>query len=190
MEDKDALKKSKIISAISAICSIILLSAVTYATLTLIFEGGTNQIIVGKLVLTYDDASHNALSLSTLPMSNTNGAAQTDCYSFTLENEGHGTISYSIEIVSDSAWESSFEGLILNNNYVTIGITKNNTVLSPINLGTANGVIDSGTIAASTTNTYELRIWVNEDDVTSQTKDLISEATWHGKLAIHGEQSL
>ncbi len=190
--DKKSFARQKIGLIMSVIASILILSTTTYAVLTLVFQGGTNTITVGKLVLAFADNDDNALNLSVLPISNAEGLAQNDYYDFTLQNNGDGDVEYVISIIPDQSWEDLYTGKKLSDAYVTVGLVKSNIEQGPFVLEVNDNVLDSGTISPGAANkiTYRLRLWINEDMVTETNMNDISEAVWHGMISINAQQAL
>lgn len=120
----------------------------------------SNQLIAGNLDLLFDDTDGGEINLKDqLPMSDEEGL-QTEGYTFKVKNIGNIEAKYSIFL--DDADLASGESR-LRDNVVKYSITKNNVVLVTENLyNLKTKILDNDTLAVDKTNTYTLKIWLDE----------------------------
>ncbi len=137
----------------------------TYAWINIELLGSkTNKIIAGTLELELDESTcENIEILNATPVSDIDGMKQVAC-TFTLENTGNLTSSYKIYLDDKElgAGESR-----MSDSDVSYGLVKNNgtaviELLSSIG-SNPNRVLDSGILSVGSSNTYELRLWIDSD---------------------------
>lgn len=124
------------------------------------------------------------------PMTNEEGAAQAEYFSFNITNTGSTKTSYTIELVDDTDSLASVENK-LDPQYVRVGLTVNGTAIDPVSLSEANRLIYTQT--SSITNqvdTYQLRLWLNFGDLTQDQIDAMSEYGIYFKLKVEATQVL
>jgi len=183
MEEK---KKRIVPIIISIIAVIIVVIGASYAWFTLTIEGTkTNTLRVGNLALTLDDESSVGIhDENALPMLDEDGETL-DPYHFTLKNEGSVPSDYTIYLDDDALDEGEER---IANSAVKYQLDKNGTktkgLLSSIESETTR-ILDSGKIKGNSTNTYDLRLWLDEN-VTSE----VSGQVFKGKIRIEAVQTL
>lgn len=183
MEEK---KKRMVPIVISIIAVIIIVIGASYAWFTLTIEGTkTNTLRVGNLALTLDDESSVGIhDENALPMLDEDGE-KTDPYHFTLKNEGSIPSEYTIYLDDDTLDEGEER---IANSAVKYQLDKNGEktkgLLSSIESETTR-ILDSGKIKGNSTNTYDLRLWLDEN-VTSEA----SGQVFKGKIRIEAVQTL
>lgn len=132
--------------------------------------------------LTFSEQTSSVSLRSAYPMSNKR-AALLSPYTFTIENQCNADIPYKIVLntLTTSVSEPTMD--VINDNYIRLSLDGNATVeptdlddLTTITNPTTDSnvkssyVIYSGTLNAnSTSKTYSLRLWVNEEDDSSTT---------------------
>lgn len=129
------------------------------------------SVVAGTLDLSYNDSTGNTITLvDQVPISDEDGLTSTG-YTFEIRNTGNIETEYSIYL--DNVDLASGE-VRLDDRYVKYSLTKNNATpsISLVN-GLTNGVLDSGKLGVGITNTYTLRVWLDENnfnsDATSKT---------------------
>lgn len=164
---------------------IVALVGLTYAYLTLTLTGTkSNKIVAGTLSLVLNDTATSGITISNaVPMSDSEGLATT-AYTFTLQNNGTITSAYTIYL--DDVALGTGETRIADQ-YVKYSITKNSgtatTQLLTAIGSNPNRILDSGSIAASATNSYTLRVWV-----AYAADNTVMNQTFKGKLRIAASQ--
>ncbi len=157
------LKHKFIIIGVFVLVSILI--GGTYAWINIELLGSkTNKIIAGTLELELDESTcENIEILNATPVSDIDGMKQVAC-TFTLENTGNLTSSYKIYLDDKElgAGESR-----MSDSDVSYGLVKNNgtaviELLSSIG-SNPNRVLDSGILSVGSSNTYELRLWIDSD---------------------------
>lgn len=120
------------------------------------------------------------------------GGLSTDPYKFTLKNTGNYDMNYSLNLVEDTeaikkCTEES-NGLACKTvsvDAIRYSIKKNGTIISTGLLKDSRGVIDMGTISASSeenanTVNYELKLWVDFDTSPEE----VMNAQFFGKIDV------
>ena len=160
----------------------VVIVGVTYAIFNFSQPGTKkNEVVTGTLVLTLQDGAGINLS-DAIPVTDAQGLASTP-YSFTVNNTGTLNSKYQIKIINDTALIATdgCSGNQLSWNDVKYSLTKNNAKGTATILGTvSNGIVDTGTLAAGGTNSYELRLWIDQN-VTS-----VSGEHLHVKVQVDG----
>ncbi len=182
MEEK---KKNVFLIGMSILLVLVLVIGGSYAWFTLTIEGTkTNTLRVGNLALTLDDESSVGINQdNALPMLDEDGE-KTYPYHFTLKNEGSMPSEYTIYLDDDILDEGEER---IANSAVKYQLDKNGEktkgLLSSIESDTTR-ILDSGKIKGNSTNTYDLRLWLDEN-VTSEA----SGQVFKGKIRIEAVQS-
>lgn len=178
-------EKKRIIPIIISIIAIILIViGASYAWFTLTIEGTkTNILRVGNLALTLEDESSVGINQeNAIPMLDEDGE-MTDPYHFTLKNEGSIPSEYTIYL-DDDTLDGGEERIA--NSKVKYQLDKNGekttALLSTIEDNNTR-ILDSGKINGGSTNTYDLRLWLDEN-VTSEA----SGQVFKGKIRIEAVQ--
>ena len=173
-------KNKKKIVAIAL--ALVLVLGGTYAWLTLTLKGTKKvRIEAGTLSLVLDEG--NAIAVAeAVPMTDTDGL-KTDAYTFSLQNNGNVTSSYTIYL-DDGAIDSG--DTRFNDETLKYSLKKNagestTALLSTIN-ESGERVLETGTIDAGVTNTYELRLWIKDDAVNSDVQTTTDDNTTVGKV--------
>lgn len=199
--------KKKIIALAVAL---VLLIGGTYAWLTITLTGTkTTRIEAGTLSLELVDEANEINIEDALPMTDTDGEAQENPYTFTLNNNGNISSVYTVYLDSvaiDETLKAMPQNRVKYSVVKTIktivgskdslgedGDTKD-TVVSTETLTTdvfsITGVpqdskqLDTGTLAANNYIEYELRLWIDEN----ATNEEMEKAAFAGKLRIEASQ--
>ena len=173
-------KNKKKIVAIAL--ALVLVLGGTYAWLTLTLKGTKKvRIEAGTLSLVLDEGKAIAVA-EAVPMTDTDGL-KTDAYTFSLQNNGNVTSSYTIYL-DDGAIDSG--DTRFNDETLKYSLKKNagestTALLSTIN-ESGERVLETGTIDAGVTNTYELRLWIKDDAVNSDVQTTTDDNTTVGKV--------
>ena len=166
------MKQKKTIVAL-AVTLVVLLGS-TYALLRVSLKGvRTVQMNAGDLKLTLNEENEFNVA-SAYPMDNDKGLAQTP-YSFEVYNSGNVPAVYSLILDNGPKGidDVSMGDNIVKYNLKLSGEEESTTALfntlSPVNYVTDNNLptprylVKEKTIAAGTTDKYELKLWINED---------------------------
>ena len=199
--------KKKIIALAVAL---VLLIGGTYAWLTITLTGTkTTRIEAGTLSLELVDEANEINIEDALPMTDTDGEAQENPYTFTLNNNGNISSVYTVfldSVAIDETLKAMPQNRVKYSVVKTIktivgskdslgedGDTKD-TVVSTETLTTdvfsITGVpqdskqLDTGTLAANNYIEYELRLWIDEN----ATNEEMEKAAFAGKLRIEASQ--
>lgn len=162
LSDKKQIK----MLALVIVMTCIVLIGTSYAWFVVSREGGKQvSVVAGTLDLSYDDSTGNTITLvDQVPISDEDGLTSTG-YTFEIRNTGNIETEYSIYL--DNVDLVSGE-VRLDDQYVKYSLTKNNATpsVSLVN-GLTNGVLDSGKLGVGSTNTYTLRVWLDENNFNS-----------------------
>ncbi len=142
---------------------VVFLIGSTYAWVNIeVFGTKTHTVSTGNLVITLDESTCSGISLSNnYPISDNEGMAQLAC-TFTIENSGTLDSQYSIYL--DDLELSSGERISDSNvKYSLVKNGSNSTGLVSDTGVNPTRVLDNGIINASSTNTYELRFWIDSN---------------------------
>ena len=199
--------KKKIIALAVAL---VLLIGGTYAWLTITLQGTkTTRIEAGTLSLELVDEANEINIDDALPMSDSDGEAQENPYTFTLNNNGNISSVYTVYLDS-VAIDETLNAMPQNRvKYSVVKTIKTivgskdslgedgdttDTVVSTETLTTdvfsSTGVaqdskqLDTGTLAANNYIEYELRLWIDENATNTE----MENAAFSGKLRIEASQ--
>ena len=158
--NKSSVKKN----AYLLLIVLILLIGATYAWFTLTINNSkTNIIRAGKLKINLVDCEKDLVLKNAVPVSDNKGM-QSEVCTFKVENTGTTSIDYSVYL--DDTDELTTDER-MNDKYVKFGLIKNDGDPKIGELPTTgvnpDRVLTSEKISGSTTDTYKLRVWINQD---------------------------
>lgn len=157
---KSSIKKNVYLLLIA----LVLLIGGTYAWFTLTINNSkTNIIRAGKLKINLIDCEKDLVLKNAVPVSDNKGM-QSEVCTFKVENTGTTSIDYSVYL--DDTDELTTDER-MNDKYVKFGLIKNDGDPKIGELPTTgvnpDRVLTSEKISGSTTDTYKLRLWINQD---------------------------
>ena len=188
----------------------VLLIGGTYAWLTITLQGTkTTRIEAGTLSLELVDEANEINIEDALPMTDTDGEAQENPYTFTLNNNGNISSVYTV-FLDSVAIDEALKAMPQNRVKYSVVKTIKTIVGSKDSLGedgdTTDTVVstetlttdvfsstgeaqdskqlDTGTLAANNYFEYELRLWIDEN----ATNEEMEKAAFAGKLRIEASQ--
>lgn len=185
------IDKNRIIfSIIIIVVTLCVIVGVSYALFQYQRTGNkTNEVRTGTLVLTLDDTKGTYIDVSNaVPVSDQVGLIGTP-YQFTLRNDGTLASSYTITLIYDQTHitQDKCGTKQLSYEQVKYNLVKNSDSNTPALLNTlTNYVIDAGTLLPNETNTYELRLWLDQG-ITDPTS--IAGKHFHVKLKVEAAQT-
>ena len=158
--NKNSVKKN----AYLLLIALILLIGGTYAWFKLTIDNSkTNIIRAGKLKINLVDCEKDLILKNAVPVSDSKGM-QSEVCTFKVENTGTTSIDYSVYL--DDTDELTTDER-MNDKYVKFGLIKNDGDPKIGELPTTgvnpDRVLTSEKISGSTTDTYKLRVWINQD---------------------------
>ncbi len=177
---KDQRGKSTIVLLVAVIVALlIVLAGASYAYYSISVNGTKSHTIkTGTLTLTIDDASSSAINLTNAkPMTDTEGMATT-AYTFKLKNTGTLSANYIISLV-----DNTVSGTRIPDNKIKINLKKDTTAGTSKLLSAQTRTLDTGTITAGTTISYELRLWIDYS-----AGNEVQEGQFSTKISITGNQ--
>lgn len=177
MKKEDKIRKNTFVIMIAATITLVLTSS--FALFTYFGEGQEHKMTTGTLVLNLTE--DNSLTLAnTYPMSDKE-ALTTKAYTFKINNIGTEDAKYKLSIIDDATkyerdgcsseklpWSVIKYSVKKNDGQNNIGILADN-----------NGIIDSSTIKANSTDNYEVRLWIS-----STAGNEIANLHLHAKIKI------
>lgn len=182
MKNKDLINDSKKLFLLIVV--LLLLIGGTYAWLTTRATSDKVHIIkAGNLKLVLDDTISDGILISNaIPVSDREGL-ETKAYTFTLENLGSADSSYTLYL-DDLALDE--DEVRMKDDYVKYSLTKNGgseetAVLSTIGEN-PNRILQTGTIAGKTKDSYTLRVWINKD-----AENDVMKTIFYGKIRVVAE---
>lgn len=140
-------------------------------------------IKAGNLKLVLDDSmSEGILIRNAIPVSDRKGL-ESEVYTFTLENLGTTETDYTLYFDDLALGEQEKR---MRDDYIKYSLIKNEgspttAVLSTIGEN-PNRVLETGTIAGKTKNSYTLRVWINKD-----AENDVMGTVFYGKIRIVAE---
>lgn len=180
--------KPAIMIAMVGICALI--TGVTYSIFNTETESTKQQVIqTGAVSLVLDENEGLTLN-SLLSMSDAEGLSQETYYDITLENVGDDKTKYKLFLLDDADRIVTFEGSLLSDQYVKVGVEVDGEEVGPVSLKEANRLLYEGMIDKGQLITYRLRFWLDFSDLTN---DQISDLEGHTlllKFYVSGEQYL
>ncbi len=189
---KITINKKVILITSTFIIVILLVVAVSYALLKEnIFDKSGNIIYQsGDLDITLTEDSSSGITLTSLqPVTDTQGMAQTAAYKFTVANKGSKSLHYEVYLDRDTAAQSSCTNNkgspceFLTETQLRYQLKTNGT--SYVTTLPTSRRIYTGDIAANTTDSQELRLWI------SYLADNYAQGKYYfGKLRIEVTQNL
>ncbi len=149
-------KKNLIIMTISL--SIILLFGTSYALLKTTNDGQGYVMDLGLLQVEFEDSKTDALSLENAkPSNDTDGMKESKTLTFVVRNNGNIDAAYNVYI-EELSTEPEFKSVIrFASNKNDMGYN------SPKTLGSDKYIDLSATIKAKGSNTYKVKVWLNEE---------------------------
>lgn len=170
--------KSKILIIISLLT--ILLISSSYAWLKVTLRSSKNNFIKGAaLSLKMDDSMEGGINLTTaIPIPDEEGLSNIP-YRFTINNDGEIDSTYTIYLDN---LELDTNQTRVDDKYIKYSLTKNGISSGAKLLN--NRELDTGIIDKNTTDSYELRIWVDYN----ATNEAMN-TTFKGQIRVEGTQT-
>lgn len=168
---------------------IIIMISSAYAIFSSVQKQETyNTITVGTLKIDFDKSSSdigNVIKLNgAYPTSDDEGQKNSP-YSFKITNSGTLDAYYKIKIVDDTDVinEDGCIDNLLPKNKIKVSINKGTPFL--LNSKEANSyIVNDGTLAASESRTFEIRIWIDE----TAGNEVLGKH-YHGKIVVEGKNT-
>ena len=182
---------SKIALIVSIVGIICLLSGTSYALFNSTVTGTKKQVVqTGKVKLQVTEPA-SGLSLDEMnEYTDVEGLLQDDYYEFSVKNIGDAPVSYKLYLLDDADKMVTYEGGILDDKFIRVGIERNGEELGPLSLLEANRLVDAAKINIGVANEYRVRTWLNFDDATYDELDAMEgEYTKFLKVKVVAEQT-
>lgn len=164
---------------------LLLLITGSYAWYKYNFRSDTVHIIkAGNLRLVLDDSMSDGILINNaVPVSDKKGL-EGKVYTFTLENLGSADANYTLYF-DDLALTEEEERM--KDSHIKYSLTKNGSSGDPTILSTIgenpNRILETGTIAGKTKNSYTLQVWINKD-----AKNDVMGTIFYGKIRVVTEK--
>ncbi|MDY4236888.1 MAG: hypothetical protein SOX86_02640, partial [Bacilli bacterium] len=152
-------------------------------------NAGKSQVIKTGVVNFTLTESTNGLVLDNLQeLTDYEGMAQETYYEFSITNTGDTKTDYEIYLIDKNS--TSYTGTILDDKYVKVGLTINDSKEKIVNLEEVNRLIDKVTLNVGKTANYKLRVWLNFDGLTDEEKEALVGQKIFLTLKINGIQNM
>ena len=186
MKEKKGIKISIILTLIGVVS---LVTGITFAIYENTINAGKSQVIKTGVVNFTLTESTNGLVLDNLQeLTDYEGMAQEEYYEFTIKNIGDTKTDYEIYLIDKNS--TSYTGTILDDKYVKVGLTINDSKEKIVNLEEVNRLIDKVTLNVGKTANYKLRVWLNFDGLTDEEKEALVGQKIFLTLKINGIQNV
>ncbi len=177
-------KRIKIAMIVAIVGTISLLVGVSYAIFNTVLESSKNQVIkVGSIALRFTEENGGIELLNLEELTDEEGIASDNYYSFSIENVGSNDAYYEIKLIDDPTKTNT-----LSANYVRANVEVDGTSKPAVNIETSGRVIYQDTITAGTTKNYKLRIWLNFGSLTTEEKQALLNQEAYFKIKIVASQ--
>ena len=186
MKEKKGIKISIILTLIGVVS---LVTGITFAIYENTINAGKSQVIKTGIVNFTLTESTNGLVLDNLQeLTDYEGMAQETFYEFSITNTGDTKTDYEIYLIDKNS--ASYTGTILDDKYVKVGLTINDSKEKIVNLEEVNRLIDKVTLNVGKTANYKLRVWLNFDGLTDEEKEALVGQKIFLTLKINGIQNI
>ena len=183
---KKLLKTLPVVLVLFGVLS--LATGITFALLSSSEESEKIQIIksgVIELTLT-ESGSFDLLDVN--QMTDTLGFEQEKYHQFTIENTGDADSKYRILLLDDADTIVTFDGTVLNDKYVRVGLEVDGEKMLVQNLNEVSRVIYESNISKGEKKTFKLRLWLNFTNLTDDEISSLEGAKIFLKMKIVAEQ--
>ncbi len=179
--------KIAIILTLLGVVSIII--GTTYAIYENTINSNKSQIIkTGVVNFTLTETTNGLILNNLQELSDYEGMAQETYYEFSITNTGDTKTDYEIYLIDKNS--TSYTGTILDDKYVKVGLTINDSKEKIVNLEEVNRLIDKVTLNVGKTANYKLRVWLNFDGLTDTEKEALVGQKIFLTLKINGIQNI
>ena len=179
--------KIAIILTLLGVVSIII--GTTYAIYENTINSNKSQIIkTGVVNFTLTETTNGLILNNLQELSDYEGMAQETYYEFSITNTGDTKTDYEIYLIDKNS--TSYTGTILDDKYVKVGLTINDSKEKIVNLEEVNRLIDKVTLNVGKTANYKLRVWLNFDGLTDEEKEALVGQKIFLTLKINGIQNV
>ena len=179
--------KIAIILTLLGVVSIII--GTTYAIYENTINSNKSQIIkTGVVNFTLTETTNGLILNNLQELSDYEGMAQETYYEFSITNTGDTKTDYEIYLIDKNS--TSYTGTILDDKYVKVGLTINDSKEKIVNLEEVNRLIDKVTLNVGKTANYKLRVWLNFDGLTDTEKEALVGQKIFLTLKINGIQNV
>ena len=186
MKEKKGIKISIILTLIGVVS---LVTGITFAIYENTINAGKSQIIkTGVVNFTLTETTNGLILNNLQELSDYEGMAQETYYEFSITNIGDTKTDYEIYLIDKNS--TSYTGTILDDKYVKVGLTINDSEEKIVNLEEVNRLIDKVTLNVGKTANYKLRVWLNFDGLTDEEKEALVGQKIFLTLKINGIQNV
>ena len=186
MKEKHGIKISIILTIIGVVA---LVTGITFAIYENTINSNKSQIIkTGVVNFTLTETTNGLILNNLQELSDYEGMAQETYYEFSITNTGDTKTDYEIYLIDKNS--TSYTGTILDDKYVKVGLTINDSKEKIVNLEEVNRLIDKVTLNVGKTANYKLRVWLNFDGLTDTEKEALVGQKIFLTLKINGIQNV
>lgn len=159
-------KEKLILMSIAAILVVVAISTFSLAALKKKINGSSGKVVyqAGDLDVVLDETGSTDIAITTaIPTKDSDGQAQTP-YKFSIKNNGTAALSYEIYLDNDTDAQASCTKTkgstcaLLSDSDIRYEIKKDTASVKTL---TSTRLLGSGTVDASSSDSYELKVWLN-----------------------------
>ena len=159
-------KEKLILMSIAAILVVVAISTFSLAALKKKINGSSGKVVyqAGDLDVVLDETGSTDIAITTaIPTKDSDGQTQTP-YKFSIKNNGTAALSYEIYLDNDTDAQASCTKTkgstcaLLSDSDIRYEIKKDTARVKTL---TSTRLLGSGTVAASSSDSYELKVWLN-----------------------------
>jgi hypothetical protein len=191
MEMKENNQKKMLLSVLGVAILVVAVVGISFAAFSTSFSSKANSVTTGTIMVTYNE-SGNAINITdAMPLSDSNGIAQTDAFNFSVSTKADSALTVPYEVNLLKVTTGSPEFTSMEDSQVKVYLTKGGSAVTETTAtgklvsALANSTLTSGakvlhstsdvftdqSTSTKTTN-YVLRMWiaqnVNYDDVSGK----------------------
>ncbi|MGN0992652.1 MAG: hypothetical protein ACI4PE_01750, partial [Bacilli bacterium] len=173
----------------------------SYAYLTYVSKtANSTTISAGTLAMIIKNES-NAITLNNaLPQKDSDGLANSSEYTFSIENTGSIPAQFKVTLDNTCTQGKSYTvggatvkaDKCIPNEYIKVALKENGKDYKVLDYKTSNKdnsyVLDAGNLAAKSTNTYKLKVWLDYDTPNDYNSKGILNVVYSGNLGLSYEQ--
>lgn len=193
---KENNQKKMLLSVLGVAILVVAVVGISFAVFSTSFESNANSISTGTIMVSYNESGDAINITDAMPISDENGAAQTQSFAFSVSTKADNdlTVPYEVNLTKVTGAFTS-----LDDSQVKVHLTKEGTAVSETTasgklvsalansslrsgakvLHSTSDVFTSADTAAKTTN-YVLRMWIDSEVNTSEA----DQKEYHAKVNV------
>lgn len=185
---KDPKKFIVLASSIFVMLSMLIGSSYAYLTMT----SKTNSSVTinaGSLALTFQNEANTISLQDVVPMSDGEGLAQLDEYSFDIKNNGSIPATYTITLDNTCQTGENID-LCIPDDYIKVGLKIGNNDYEVLEKKGTSYILDTGTLQKRGIQTYKMKVWLDYDTPNTYNAKNSQNIVYQGRLGLAFEQGV